>query len=339
MLNLITGATGLIGSHLVEALVVRGEDVRALVRPTSRAWRLRELEVEIRVGNLLDNATLMSAAKGVDRIFHCAALVNDWGVLEDFEQANVQGVRRILAAATRANVSKFLFLSTSDIYGFPGRLVRETERPSPRGFPYSDTKIQGERLVWNHHERIGLPVSVLRPSTVYGPGAQLLVLRMVYALKRRKMIMVDHGRCTAGLTYVGNLVDALLLAADSERSVGRAYNISDGSKVTWKEYIDALASLAEVPPATRSYSHRAAFALASLWEGYYRLLGRTQRPPLTRMMVELMGTSQEFAMERATEELGYRPRVSFEEGIRYTGAWLRQSGQLSDPAGARDRAV
>lgn len=325
MQSLVTGATGLIGSHLVEALIVRGEEVRALVRPTSRTARLRELGVELRVGNLMDNATLMSAARGADRIFHCAALVSDWGVMADFEQANVRGVRNMLAAATRADVSRFVFLSTTDVYGFPGRPVTESERPSPRGFPYPDTKIQGETLVWNHWRRVGLPICVIRPAAVYGPRAQLLVVAVLQALRRRRMVLIDGGRHVAGLTYVGNLVDALILAADSEVSVGQAYNICDGSDFTWRDYLRAMADLIEVPRPRRSHSHRVAYALATLWEGYYRMLGRTQRPPMTRMMVELMGTDQEFPIDKARDQLGYRARVSFEEGLRHTGDWVKQT--------------
>ncbi len=323
MLSLVTGATGLIGSHLVDALVLRGERVRALVRPTSNARRLRELGVEIHIGTLRDNATLMAAAKGVDRVYHCAALVSDWGVPEDFQETNVRGVRNVLAAATRAGVSKFIHLSTTDVYGYPGRPAVESEKPSPRGFPYADSKIEGEALVWNHYRTVGLPVCIIRPATVYGPRCEFVV-QLVEALRRRRAVLIDQGRHIAGLTYVGNLVDALILAADSQASTGQAYNITDGSKVTWREYLDALADLAEVPRATRNYSHDFAYALASLWESYYHLLGRTQRPSLTRMLVELMGTDHDYPIDKAQRELGYRPRVSFEEGIKHTGDWLRQ---------------
>jgi len=333
MLSLVTGATGFVGSHLVDALVLRGETVRALVRPTSSMFRLRELGVDIRVGGLTDNATLMAAARGVERIFHCAALVNDWGPPEAFEEANVHGVRNVLAAATRNGVSKFVHLSTSDIYGFPGRPAVESERPSPRGFPYSDSKIEGESLVWNHHRRVGLPTCILRPATVYGPRGQTLGRGIVEALQRRKAFLIDGGQHNAGLTYVGNLVDALILAADSPASVGQAYNISDDTRVTWKEYIQALARLVEVPEPRRNYSHSYASTLATFWEAYYRLLGRTQRPPLTHFIIELMGTDQDFPIGKAQRELGYRPRVSFEEGIRHIGDWLRQQGQEDEEEG------
>lgn len=328
MLSLVTGATGLVGSHLVETLIVRGDRVRALVRPTSEVRRLRELGVELRVGNLTDNATLASAAQGVERIFHCAALVRDWGEAEDFNFANVQGVRNVLAAATRADVARFVYLSTTDIYGFPGRPVTEAERPSPRGIPYADSKVEGEALVWNHYRRVGLPVTIIRPATVYGPRAQLLVVAVLEALKRRRLPLIDEGRHVAGLTYVGNLVDALMLAAERDNAVGQAYNISDGSQVTWAEYIAALADAAHLPHSTRNYSHNRAMMLATFWEGYYRLLGRQERPPLTRLMVELMGTDQGFPIAKATQELGYRPRVSFAEGLRHTVDWLTRSNLL-----------
>lgn len=328
MTSLVTGATGLIGGHLVENLVMRGEKVRAFVRPTSHAARLRELGVEIRVGNLLDSATLNSAAQGVDHVYHCAGLVSDWGSPQDFERTNVGGTRSVLAAATHANVARFIYLSTSDIYGFSGVPMDETERPSPRGFSYSDSKIRAENLVWNHYRRVGLPVTIFRPATVYGPRAGLLVVALLRAMRRKRLFLIDQGRHLAGLAYVGNLVDALILAADSEAAIGQAYNISDGNDVNWKQYIDGLADLIQAPHVTRNYSHRVAYLMASAWETYYDLVGRIERPPITRMMIELMGTDQAFPIDKIVKQLGYRPRVSFQEGLRHTGDWLRQSGAI-----------
>lgn len=335
MLNLVTGATGLIGGQLVEALVLRGERVRAFVRPTSRTERLRALGVEIRIGQLMDNASLVAAAQGVDRVFHCAALVSDWGLSEDFQQANVSGTRNVLAAAARARVSRFVFLSSTDVYGFPGVPVDETERPSPRGFPFGDSKIEAESLVWNHRRRVSLPTCIIRSGTVYGPGSRFVLDSLVEPMRRRRLALIDGGRHPAGLTYVGNLVDAMVLAADQEAAVGEAYNITDGSRVTWREFIDALADLLQMPRPTRERSHRMAYALASIWEYYYRVMGRAQRPPLTRALVELMGTDQDYCIDKAVAQLGYRPRVSFSEGMRHVGDWLLQEGHLADSLSVR----
>lgn len=332
MLNLVTGATGLIGGHLVEALVLRGEGVRAFVRPTSRTQRLRALGVDIRIGQLMDNASLMAAAQGVDRVFHCAALVSDWGLSEDFQQANVRGTHNVLAAAVRAQVSRFVFLSSTDVYGFPGTSVDETVRPSPRGFPYADSKIEAESLVWNHRRRVRLPTCIIRPGTVYGPGSRFILESLVEPMRRRQLVLIDDGQHPAGLVYVGNVVDAMILAADREQSVGQAYNITDGSRVTWRAFIDALADMLQMPRPTRKRSHRMAYAMASIWENYYRMMGRAQRPPLTRSLVELMGTDQDYCIDKAVAQLGYRPRVSFAEGMRHVGDWLLREGYLEDAA-------
>jgi len=302
--------------------------VRALVRPTSRTQNLRDMGVEIRVGNLSDNAAVASAANGVDRIYHCAARVADWGVPQDFVQANVNGVRNMLAAATRAKVERVLFLSTTDVYGFPGRAARENERFSPRGYSYADSKIQAEKLIWKHHKSVGLPITIIRPGSIYGPGAELLVVRAVEALKRRKMFLVDQGEHIIGLTYVGNLVDAMLLAASSPNSIGQAYNIADGLEITWRTYMDRLADLCVLPRPTRNYSRNMAMNIANFWESFYRLLGRNERPPTTMMLVELLSSDEPIPIDKAREQLGYEPRIKFDEGMRNTIDWLRQTGQI-----------
>ena len=90
-----------------------------------------------------------------------------------------------------------------------------------------------------------------------------------------------------------------------------------------------------MPRPTRERSHRVAYALASIWEYYYRIMGRAQRPPLTRALVELMGTDQDYGIDKAVAQLGYRPRVSFSEGMRHVGDWLLQEGHLADSLAVR----
>lgn len=328
MRNLVTGATGFIGSHLVEALLLRGEEVNALVRPSSSPRHLQDMGAQVRLGNLSDQATLMAAAEGVDRIWHCAALVNDWGPPDAFVQANVDGVRNILAVATRAQTKRFVYLSTSDVYGFPGKPTPETVKPAPRGLPYVDSKIEGESLVWNHYRKVNLPVTVIRPGTVFGPRSNTLVLPIARALLERRGYTIDKGKHLAGLCYVGNLVDAMLLAGDAPEAVGQAYNVTDGSAVTWAQFIYALADALQMPRPERDFSHWRAYALASILESLYTIQGKNERPWITRMGVELMGSDQDFPIDKARSQLGYRPRVAFADGIKATIAWLRQSGQV-----------
>lgn len=326
MRNLVIGAPGFVAMALIEALLARGEGVRAIVGPGQPARSLAEAGVEVRVLALTDNAGLVAALQGVERVYYADWSFRDWGVEDLSEQTTIRGLRNLLAAATRNQVARLIYLSSTDVYGFPERPVDESEQLAPPGLPHADAKARAELLVWEQARRVQLPVTVLRPTTLYGPGGREFGLDLIERLRQRRMILVEEGARVAGLTYVGNLVDAMLLAADSRQAEGEAYNINDDSDTTWGAYLQALAALAEVPPPRKSYTRSKALLLAWGWEMLYQLLGRTERPPLTRLMVEVMTVDQRYPIAKARRDLGYRPRVSLAQGLRAMGEWLRQEG-------------
>jgi len=322
--NLVTGGSGFLGSHLVKALVARGEEVQALVRSTSQTAHLESLGVALAYGDLGETQSLEAAAKGVERVYHCAALAADWGTWETFRAANVTGVRHLLEAAVEAGVSKFVHVSTSDVYGHPDYPADESAPYRLRGWPYGDTKIAGEQLVWMYHRQHGLPVTVVRPVNIYGPRSTTFVVEIVELLKSGSMVHIGRGRKPAGLSYVTNVVDVMLRAADSKVSIGQAYNASDGSDVTWREYVNRLAEIVGVPSPRLVIPHRVAYLAGWAMEKTYSALQIKSRPLLTRMAAELFGTNQGFPIDKARQELGYEPEVDFDEGMRRVEAWLRQ---------------
>jgi nucleoside-diphosphate-sugar epimerase len=336
MKNLVTGGTGFLGSHLVEALLARGEEVRALARPTSETAHLERLGVELAHGDLGDAQSLRRAVGGVDRIYHCAALATDWGSWKAFREANVDGVRYLLDAAVETGVTRFIHVSTTDVYGHPNRPVDETAPFRLRGWPYGDTKIEGERLVWASHARHGLPVTVVRPVNIYGPRSASFVIEIADLLRSGSMVHIGRGRNSAGLTYVTNVVDLMLLAADSEHSIGEAYNAGDGSDVTWRQYVDRLAQIVGVPGPRLVIPYRLAYLLGWSMEKAYGAARATSRPLLTRMAVELFGTDQGFPIQKARDQLGYEPAVPFEQGMRLVESWLRETGYISFSAPPTD---
>jgi nucleoside-diphosphate-sugar epimerase len=328
MRNLVTGGSGFLGSHLVEALVARGEEVRVLVRPTSRTAHLENLGVELACGDLGNLPSLKAAVRSVERIYHCAALAADWGTWEAFRAANGTGVRNLLETAVAAGVGKFIHVSTTDVYGHPGYPAGESTPHRLRGWPYGDTKIEGEGLAWAYHRQHGLPVTVVRPVNIYGPRSTTFVVEIVELLKSGSMIHVGNGRKPAGLGYVTNVVDVLLRAADSEKSTGQAYNASDGSDVTWREYADRLAQIVGVPRPRLVIPRRVAYMAGWAMERIYGTLRLRSRPLLTRMVAELFGTDQGFPIDKARRELGYEPQVDFDKGMRRVEAWLHQAGYV-----------
>ncbi len=326
--NLVTGGSGFLGSHLVEALVARAEEVRVLVRSTSDVTRLEELGVDLVTGDLSDPASLQAAARGVERIYHCAALASDWGTWETFRAANVTGVRNVLEAALAAGVHKFIHVSTTGVYGHPDYPADETAPYRQRGWPYGDTKIEGEQLVWAYYQEYGLPVTVARPASIYGPRSVTFVTDFVELLQQRSLPHIGRKQKPAGLAYVTNVVDFLLLIADSEQSVGEAYNVSDGLDISWRQYVNRLAEMVGAPQPRLMIPYRLAYLVGWLMEQSYRMLRIRQRPLLTRLAVELLGTTQGFPIDKARRQLGYEPRVGFEEGMDRIKAWLRQTGTI-----------
>ena len=324
--NLVTGGSGFLGSHLVQALVERGDEVRALVRPTSQAAHLESLGVELAHGDLGDVQFLKTVAQGVERVYHCAALAADWGDWETFRAVNVDGVRNLLEAALESDVHKFIHVSTTDVYGHPDYPADETAPYRLRGWPYGDTKIEGEQLVWDYYQRHGLPVTIVRPVNIYGPRSTSFVIEIVELLEEGGMVHIGGGRKPGGLTFVTNVVDVLLRAADSKSSVGQAYNASDGLDVTWRQYVDRLAEIVGVSSPRIVIPHRLAYLAGWAMEKTWGALRIKNRPLLTRMTAELFGTDQSFPIDKARRELGYEPEVDFDEGMRRVQAWLRQIG-------------
>lgn len=324
MQNLVTGGSGFLGSHLVEALLARGEKIRALVRPTSKTVHLASLGVELAYGDLSDVQFLRTATRHVERVYHCAALAADWGTREAFHAANVTGVRNLVEMALEAGVNKFVHVSTTDVYGHPDYPADETAPYRLRGWHYGDTKIEGEQLVWAYHRQHGLPVTVVRPVNIYGPRSTTFVLEIVELLKSGSMVHIGSGRKPAGLAYVTNVVDVMLRAADSESSVGQAYNASDGSDVTWRQYVDRLAEIVGVSSPRIVIPYRLAYLTGWAMEKIYGALRIEARPLLTRMTAELFGTDQGFPIDKARRELGYEPEVDFDEGMHRVESWLRQ---------------
>ncbi|MFF3690550.1 NAD-dependent epimerase/dehydratase family protein [Streptomyces sp. NPDC002187] len=322
MRNLVTGASGFLGSHLVEGLLAAGENVTALVRRSSDRSHLDRLGVDVVEADLLDRSSLTRCLEGFDRVFHCAALVKDWGTWDEFRAANVTSLQSLLEASSAAGVGLFVHVSSTDVYGHPDRPVDENAPLRRRGFLYGDTKIEAEELLWQFVDKHDLPTVVVRPASLYGPRSRTFVDDALELL-RQGVPMLPADR-SAGLTEVTNAVDAILLVASDARSVGRAFNITDDSTVSWQTYFERLAEVAGLPqPRFVRIPRRVAYTAAWAIEATYRGLRLRSSPPLTRLAVDILTTEQGFSSERLRSEFGYRPRIDFDEGMRKLGEELR----------------
>jgi nucleoside-diphosphate-sugar epimerase len=318
--SLVTGASGFLGGWLVRHLVAQGEPVRVLLRPESDRGRL-PVEAEVYRGSLEDPQSLIPAVTGVRHVYHCAALSTDWAPTRAFMVANVEGVENLLRAVRDSStLRRFVHVSSTDVYGYPKRVGNEDLASRDCSLPYHLSKLLGERVVWRYASEHHVPVTVVRPATIYGPHALSTVGEFALALEANRFVWIADGRPRAGLVYVEDVVKLLVRAASSERALGRAYNVCDPRPTTWRHYIEALAAgLGKRAPRT-SIPGWLAYPVAGALEIWARLFGKS-RPSLTRHAVYLMARDQGFSTERVREELGFEPSVSFEEGMARTLAW------------------
>lgn len=323
---LLTGATGFIGGHLARGLVREGYDLRCLVRRGSDTSSLQALGAELAVGDLTDARSLALAADGCRYVLHCGALVSDWATVAEIERVNVQGTRNLLAASLAASVERFVHVSSTDVYGHPGRAVEETYVAPRFSNWYSETKLAAETDVRRTAKASALNAVIVRPATVYGPGSESVVGEIAAALRSGNMLLIGRGRALAGLCYVENLVDLLVLSLSHTAAAGETFNATDGLQVTWKQFTDDLASGLSASPARLSVPYELASGLGFALEHSYRALRRATRlqtrPLLSRQAVQVMGRDQRFSNEKARALLGWQPRVGYAEGLAATLMWL-----------------
>jgi ornithine--oxo-acid transaminase len=327
---LVTGATGFVGEHVVNALLGAGFQVRGLARSTSDTSVLDTLSVEIAIGDLTDPASLERAAQGCRYVIHSGALVTDWATVEEIQATNVTGTRDLLAAASAAGVERFIHISTTDVYGYPGGAGID-ESHTGNGFRnwYAETKRAAEGAVREAAGRDGLETVILRPATIYGPGSTETVGEIAKALKARgMMLLVDGGHRDAGLCYVENLTDAILLTLGADGVSGEAFNVCDGVNVTWRQFTSDLADRLDFSRARISMPYPVAHAIGAGLERGYRAArartGLTVRPLLSRQAVQVLGLEQSFSNRRLREQLGWEPQVGYEAAMDATVAWLRE---------------
>ncbi len=323
MTVLVTGASGFIGGHVVDALVRRGVTPRVLARPGEPVDRLVALEVEIVRGDLGDAASLRAAAAGMERVLHCAARTGPWGPADEYRTANVQGLSALLEASLAAGVRRFVHLSSAIVVGTGPGAVDEDAPYRPEPNPYSASKIEGERLLQRAIRERGAPVTILRPGLLYGPRDGGSFGRFAELVEGGRMVLLGSGENRIPLVYVEDVAEAVLLASESPRASGRTYFIVNDEPVTQGGYLREIAAALGVAPSFRRVPYGLAQALAAGAEWAVRASGRAGPPPLTRFGVRLMGGDARVSIRRAREELGFSPRVGLREGVRRGVEWFR----------------
>lgn len=332
---MVTGGTGFIGSHLVEHLVQRGQQVRMLVRATGGygfkarfLCQMTRAGVELVYGDIRDRRAVREAMRGVDMVYHLAAIMRDWGPRRLFAEVNVQGTENVLWACVQEGVQRIVFTSSiaaTGLENYPG-LKDETFPLTTSRHPYCWSKAKAEKICHRYATEHNLHITIVRPVYVYGPRefnvGPYIVARL---LKRGFRILPGDGRNYHHMVYVADLVRALELAAQ-EQAIGQIYLIG-GPLTTAREVWAALAEAMGTGPIIY-VPKTVGYVLAAVMEGTYRALGRQNPPLLTFFRLGVLTNNNAWDCRKVARELGFRPQVGIREGMRRAVEWWRENGYL-----------
>lgn len=314
MKALVTGATGLVGRAIVDALLAQGHSVQALVRPTARVDDLMLRGVNLIIGDLNNEESLRQATRGVDVVFHCAALLGFGASEADMEWVNVVGTELVLVASRAARVRRFVHLSSVAVYGPHEPPIHEDAALQPTSI-YGRTKLAAEEAVWQAG-REGLPVTVLRPSVIYGPGDRYFLPALLKVMRLPVIPLPDDGDTLVELVYVSDVADAALLAASRQAAIGQAYNLTDGRSTTLRDVVETFGLLTGYAPRIVDISAERLQYIASLAHEALAPVNPRLAYVLGSNMVANLGRDTHYDLRKAERDLGYAPRVGLYEGLR-----------------------
>jgi nucleoside-diphosphate-sugar epimerase len=326
---LVTGASGFTGGHLARIFARGGHHVRALVRQSSQRAALNADGIETVLGSLDDGASLKRAVAGVDVVYNIAALYRDAGMAASkYHEINAAAVGTLIEAAAGAGATRLVHCSTVGVHGDIEYPPANEDAPLRPGDVYQRTKVEGERIAREAAARTGLPVTIARPSGIYGPGDRRL-LKLFKGVARGRFVVLGSGDIFYHLTYIDDLVEGLRLCGEVPAAANRTYILAGPEVTTLNELIAIIAAESGTRPPALKLPVWPVWIAGALCEALCAPLRIP--PPLYRRRVDFFTKSRAFDISRARTELGYAPQYGLagpQGGIRRTLTWYREHGWL-----------
>jgi nucleoside-diphosphate-sugar epimerase len=301
--------------------------VSALVRTeASTASALKEAGVSMVTGDLRDRDALAAATDGVEVVYHIAAMYRQAGLGDEVYRAvNATAVADVVEAAARAGVRRVVHCSTVGVHGDVEHPPANEDAPLKPGDIYQVTKLEGERLARDTGSRLGVEVTIVRPTGIYGPGDRRL-LKLFRGVARRRWVTLGDGKIYYHLTFIDDLVDGFRLCGTHPAAANRTYILAGGEVTTLNDLVGLVADVAGVATPTRHLPVWPFWVAGAACEVICAPFGI--EPPIFRRRVDFFTKSRAFDITRARTEIGFAPRVGLREGTRRTLEWYRAEGWL-----------
>lgn len=323
---LVTGGKGFLGSHLVTRLRELGEEVRILARKSVNSNGQVEAGVQIVWGDIRNKQVVEQAVEGVDNAIHLVSNFRRGG--SDKKEAysiNVEGTENIIRASHKYKVKQLIHCSTIGVHGNVRVIPANEETPFNPGDLYQETKLLAENRVREFQQKTELPITVIRPISLFGPG-DVRMLKLFRLIKKGRFIVVGNGKPLFQPAYIDDVVQGFILCLNNEKAIGEVFIIGGEESVPLNELFTLIAEELGVQPPKLRVPLSPVLALATLCEKVCVPLGI--EPPLHKRRVSFFQNNRAFAIDKAKNLLGYKSQVSLREGIRRTIRWYEDHGWL-----------
>lgn len=323
---LVTGGEGFLGKHLVARLSKLGKRVRVFARAHTDTSQRQISESNVIWGDIRDQKAVKKAVEGVATVIHLVSNFRKGG--SDKKEAytiNVEGTENVLKAALKCGVKRLIHCSTIGVHGNILSIPADEETAFNPGDLYQETKLIAEKRVWEFYRKTGLPITVIRPISMFGPG-DLRMLKLFRMIKKGRFVMVGNGKPFFQPAYIDDVVQGFILCLENENAIGEVFIIGGDEYLHLRELVQLIAEELGVQPPRLKIPLFPVLFLATLCEKICVPLGI--EPLLHRRRVSFFQNNRAFSIAKAKKALSYKPQVSLRGGIKRTIRWYEEQGLL-----------
>jgi nucleoside-diphosphate-sugar epimerase len=328
---LLTGSTGFIGSHLAKKLLQDGHSLVLLVLDKNEAEKIfgKNQNIEIIQSDIMHDSKTDQYFKGIDAVYHLAAIRHRWGVkAEDYLEVNGGLTQKLFEAAAKAKVKQFIFCSSISVFGWPKSGPVDESFPYTPNNAYGRSKVAGEQMVKSWSKKTGIPYTIIRPSVTYGDGDYTgMLTKLIGLIYNKKYFTIGSGQNRVQLVYIDDLTDGMAKALLNQKAFNEDFILTYKNPISINELNAVVAAATGRRLPKIHISRFLAYIPAYLLEGLYKIgLKITgSEPIISKEKIDLMAADRSYSIAKAEKLLEFKPKTDYSEGVKKVFIWNKQN--------------